>query len=80
MTKAQLDAILDHLSVDASNPVAVMTQDVSRTFLGGATTDQKKYDLYMSATLLADISDSLNAAYTMVDQTKVSSASRTPPL
>ena len=34
-TKREVDAVLEALSVDAANPVVVMTQDVARSFLGG---------------------------------------------
>jgi hypothetical protein len=31
-----IDPILDHFSINAANPLAVMTQDTARTFLSGA--------------------------------------------
>ena len=55
--RADVDAVLDALSVDAANPVAVMTQDVARSFLGAGGGDkkaaEKKFEVYMRATLLA---------------------------
>ena len=54
-TRAQLDGILDALNLNGSNPIAVMTQDITRSFLAGSNekSDRKKFDIYMEATLLA---------------------------
>ena len=51
----ELDRLTGHLNLDASNPITVMTQDISRSFLGGSTasSDSKKYELYMDATMLS---------------------------
>ena len=53
--RATLDGILDGLNLNGSNPIAVMTQDVSRSFLAGSNekADRKKFDIYMEATLMA---------------------------
>lgn len=53
--RASLDGILDALNLNGSNPIAVMTQDISRSFLAGSNekSDRKKFDIYMEATLLA---------------------------
>lgn len=52
--KAAVDAVIEALNLDGSNPVAVMTQDVARSFLQGGSiaSDRKKYDIYMEATKL----------------------------
>jgi chromosome segregation ATPase len=42
-----LTVMLDALNLNASNPVAVLTQDTARTFLAGAASDKRKYDLFM---------------------------------
>ena len=53
--RASLDGILEALNLNGSNPIAVMTQDISRSFLAGSNekADRKKFDIYMEATLLA---------------------------
>ncbi len=53
--RAALDGILDGLNLNGSNPIAVMTQDISRSFLAGSNekSDRKKFDIYMEATLMA---------------------------
>ena len=53
--RASLDGILDGLNLNGSNPIAVMTQDISRSFLAGSNekADRKKFDIYMEATLMA---------------------------
>ena len=53
--RATLDGILEALNLNGSNPIAVMTQDISRSFLAGSNdkADRKKFDIYMEATLLA---------------------------
>ncbi len=53
--RASLDGILDALNLNGSNPIAVMTQDISRSFLAGSNekSDRKKFDIYMEATLMA---------------------------
>ena len=74
--RADVDALLEALSIDASNPVAVMTQDVARSFLGGgggggggagaapsaAAAASKKFEVYVRATLLSRIEAGLQAA------------------
>lgn len=59
--KDELDALLTAISVDASNPVTVMTQDTSRSFLQGSSkkSDREKFELYMEATQLGAIAEEL---------------------
>lgn len=45
--RGALTAMLEALDINASNPVAVLTQDTARTFLAGSASDKKKYDLFM---------------------------------
>ena len=47
--------MLDGLNLNGSNPIAVMTQDITRSFLAGSSdkSDRKKFDIYMEATLMA---------------------------
>jgi hypothetical protein len=52
--KGEIEAVLDHFSVDVSNPVTVMTQDSSRTFLHSGK-DDDKYRFFMQATLLENV-------------------------
>ncbi|KAF6260374.1 hypothetical protein COO60DRAFT_1700367 [Scenedesmus sp. NREL 46B-D3] len=68
--KKDLDELLDHLNVDATNPLAVMTQDTSRNFLCGSVADKKKYDLFMQATMLEQMQANLHRAQGFVDQMK----------
>lgn len=61
--RASLDRILDGLNLNGSNPIAVMTQDISRSFLAGSNdkSDRKKFDIYMDATLLAQSQENYQA-------------------
>ena len=54
-SRTQLDGVLDGLNLNGSNPIAVMTQDITRSFLAGSSdkSDRKKFDIYMEATLMA---------------------------
>ena len=54
-SRTQLDGVLDGLNLNGSNPIAVMTQDITRSFLAGSNdkADRKKFEIYMEATLLA---------------------------
>lgn len=56
-----LDSLLSTLGLNASNPVTVMTQDTSRSFLAGTSNraDQEKFQLYMEATQLGAIAENL---------------------
>ena len=65
-TRAQLDGILDALSLNGSNPIAVMTQDITRSFLAGSNekSDRKKFDIYMEATLLAQSQENYQVCQT----------------
>mmetsp|Transcript_40647 Transcript_40647/g.102878 ORF Transcript_40647/g.102878 Transcript_40647/m.102878 type:complete len:1107 (-) Transcript_40647:369-3689(-) len=62
-----LTAMLDALNLNASNPVAVLTQDTSRDFLAGAASGKKTYDLFMQASLLEEISENYNASQESID-------------
>lgn len=52
--RSEIDAVLEHFSVDVSNPVTVMTQDLSRSFLHSGK-DEDKYRFFMQATLLENV-------------------------
>uniref|UniRef100_A0A7S1SHS8 RecF/RecN/SMC N-terminal domain-containing protein n=1 Tax=Tetraselmis chuii TaxID=63592 RepID=A0A7S1SHS8_9CHLO len=65
-----LTAMLDALNLNASNPVAVLTQDTARTFLAGAASDKRKYDLFMEASLLEEISENYNASAEAIEAQK----------
>lgn len=54
-SRTQVDGVLDGLNLNGSNPIAVMTQDITRSFLAGSSdkSDRKKFDIYMEATLMA---------------------------
>ncbi|KAF8073157.1 SMC6 [Scenedesmus sp. PABB004] len=68
--RKDLDALLDHLNIDASNPLAVMTQDTSRNFLCSNVGDRKKFELFMAATNLDDMQAHLATAQRAVDEMK----------
>ncbi|KXZ52761.1 hypothetical protein GPECTOR_8g151 [Gonium pectorale] len=70
MRKAQLDKgqsprevlnqVLEHFSIDATNPVTVITQDLARNFLAASKDDAKiKYNMFVEGTLLEKTQDSL---------------------
>jgi len=56
--KAELDQLLDHFSIDVSNPCTIMTQDASRSFLHSGK-DEDKYKFFMQGTLLQQTRDRL---------------------
>ncbi|KAK9825963.1 hypothetical protein WJX74_001617 [Apatococcus lobatus] len=60
----ELDRLTGHLNLDASNPITVMTQDISRSFLGGSasSSDSKKFELYMDATMLSQTQENISIA------------------
>lgn len=67
--KRVIDPMLDHLSVNAANPMAAMTQDTARTFLSsGATGPQRRFELFMEATMLALFKTNLDAARSYASQ------------
>eukprot|EP00884_Botryococcus_braunii_P004090 jgi/Botrbrau1/13682/Bobra.0378s0013.1 len=55
--RADLDDLLSYFSIDGSNPISVMTQDVTRSFLAGSTdkSDKQKYAIYQQATMLDQV-------------------------
>lgn len=57
----ELDAMLSTLSINGANPITVMSQDTARSFLAVSSgkADSEKYELYMEATMLGDISANL---------------------
>jgi len=59
--KGELETILDHFSLDVSNPCTVMSQDASRSFLHSGR-DEDKYRFFMQATLLATVKNNIMLA------------------
>ena len=55
-----LRAMLDHMGIDAGNPVTVLTQDRAREFLSGAQTGRKMYDFFLDATRIKEVQHELN--------------------
>ena len=53
--KKDLVSILDNFNIQIDNPVAILTQDVSRNFLA-TSNSKKKYELFLKATLLERLS------------------------
>jgi len=68
-SKQELSRILDHLNLMVSNPCVVMTQDVSRTFLSDVD-DQKRYKLFMAATMLDTVKQNLSGTSVTVNKMK----------
>ncbi|GLI58593.1 hypothetical protein VaNZ11_000321 [Volvox africanus] len=60
----EVEMLSEHFNIDASNPLIVITQDVSREFhqLTQGSSRCKKYDMYMSGTCLTATRDKLAAA------------------
>ncbi|KAI8812060.1 hypothetical protein BJ742DRAFT_794687 [Cladochytrium replicatum] len=54
--KEDLTAILDHMSIQVDNPLAILTQDTARSFLG-STSPKDKYLFFLKGTLLQELSD-----------------------
>jgi chromosome segregation ATPase len=59
-SRGELDRMLDHLNILVSNPIVVMTQDSTRTFLGGSVSDRNKHELFFRATLLDQVIFNVN--------------------
>ena len=59
-SRGELDRMLDHLNILVSNPIVVMTQDSTRTFLGGSVSDKHKHELFFRATLLDQVIFNVN--------------------
>ena len=49
-------AVLEHLGVDAANPLTIVSQDGVKSFFSGDVLDRKrKYNMFMEGTLLDNI-------------------------
>lgn len=57
-----------HSRPHVRNTRALPLQDTSRNFLCGSVADRKKYELFMAATLLADMQAALAKAQAFVDE------------
>ena len=51
---AEIEAILDHFNIQINNPISVLNQDMTKTFLNSSD-DGQKYSFFMKATLLESI-------------------------
>ena len=51
---AEIEAILDHFNIQINNPISVLNQDMTKTFLNSSD-DTQKYSFFMKATLLESI-------------------------
>ena len=67
--KSELERLADHFNIDVDNPVNVMTQDHSRAFLQSQK-PRDKYKLFVKATLLGEVQDSLKFVRTNKDTMK----------
>lgn len=50
----ELDNIIATMNIQVDNPISILNQDISRTFLVSSKPEEK-YILFLKATLLADI-------------------------
>lgn len=57
----ELDSIISMMNIQIDNPISVLNQDVSRTFLVTSKPDEK-YNLFMKATLLDAIENNYKEA------------------
>lgn len=57
----ELDSIISMMNIQVDNPISVLNQDVSRTFLVTSKPDEK-YNLFMKATLLDAIENNYKEA------------------
>lgn len=59
--KQELDEMLDHFGIIINNPICILNQEVSKTFLHSKRPEDK-FDLFMKATNLEQIEGDYNAA------------------
>ncbi|QLQ80804.1 hypothetical protein HG537_0E01590 [Torulaspora globosa] len=59
--KKDIQAVMDYFSLPINNPMCFLSQDAARSFLT-ASNAHDKYVLFMKATLLQEVSDSLEKA------------------
>lgn len=59
--REELDKIVDAMNIQVENPISILNQDVSRSFLVSSTA-QNKYELFMKATRLNIIGQNYNEA------------------
>ncbi|GLC37835.1 hypothetical protein PLESTB_001481500 [Pleodorina starrii] len=64
--KDVLDRMLDHFTVDANNPLTIITQDKSRSLLQDKSNAKDKYEMFMAGTLLDRVQGDLKAANAQV--------------
>lgn len=63
----ELDNILRAMNIQIDNPISILNQDISRTFLVSSKPEEK-YQLFMKATLLDVIGNNYKEAETMCQQ------------
>lgn len=57
----ELDSIIETMNIQIDNPISVLNQDVSRTFLVSSKANEK-YNMFMKATLLDVIKNNYTEA------------------
>lgn len=62
--KQELDDMLDHFNILINNPICILNQEISKTFLHSKRPEDK-YDLFMKATNLETILENYNASSEM---------------
>lgn len=65
--REELDNIMTTMNIQIDNPISVLNQDVSRTFLVNSKADEK-YNLFMKATLLDTIEDNYKEALQICEE------------
>ncbi|KAK9816925.1 hypothetical protein WJX72_007128 [[Myrmecia] bisecta] len=78
--KSDLDDMLSALNINGSNPIAVMTQDTTRSFLSGSSEKSAKlmFQIYMEATLLVRILEEHEMAHlSVLDQQAITEHAKT---
>jgi transcriptional/translational regulatory protein YebC/TACO1 len=68
--REELSNIINYLNIQVDNPISVLNQDVSRTFLVTAES-QDKYKLFMRATRLDIIGDNYKQAILASENTRL---------
>lgn len=63
----ELDSMMTMMNIQIDNPISVLNQDVSRTFLVTSKPDEK-YSLFMKATLLDTIEDNYKEALNICEE------------
>ena len=67
--KEELEKIINAMNIQIDNPISVLNQDVSRSFLVTASPSDK-YNLFMKATRLETINNNYKEAYQLNEDSR----------